>query len=287
MRPGDPGVVVGRPEPMSRNTVSSPSVGAVSSRRVAGTAATTHFPSTAAGYDGLASASADHGDDGPRHLLRGYGPGHPAGRRADTSAVFVNDGGPSTLAHLGGAVRRRVPRRTRRPRTWCRCRRPYRARGCVRRSRRLHDPPLAAPCHAPSGGAGAVHHSQHVHVDGPSDHCIRLFEDGTDRHYAGVVYPDRDGAESRFDVVEEGLDRRRVGDVEECAVKAEFLGGEGGRAGSRSPIATCAPAFRRAAAVAQPMPRAPPVTTATRPIGSIPLMCASLQVIERAALDLP
>ena len=102
----------------------------------------------------------------------------------------------------------------------------------------------------------------------PLRRALVLLEVAAELHDPGVVDEDVQRAELLLGLVDEALERVAVGDVEleRDRAAADLLGRPAAASRSRSPIATSRALARRArAAVALPMPRAPPVIAATWP----------------------
>ena len=114
-----------------------------------------------------------------------------------------------------------------------------------------------------------------VDVDHACGHCVGLLHERTYRHDPGVVDQHVERAEALLDLVQEVGEAGPVGDVERQTdgPAAEFSAVCSASSDSMSPIATRAPWAISAAAVARPIPRAPPVIATTFPAS------------ERGALD--
>ena len=131
----------------------------------------------------------------------------------------------------------------------------------------VDDVTRAARAHPAHRLLRAVDDAVEVDLELAGDGGVRLLLEGADGHDPRVVDEHVERAEAALDLVEEGGEARAVGDVDGRAsgAAAEPAARALGAAASTSPIATCAPSATSARASARPMPRPPPVTTATLP----------------------
>ena len=129
-------------------------------------------------------------------------------------------------------------------------------------------PPLPAGDHLARGGAGAQERAGHV----DRDDLVPVGERELDRwptdRNAGVVDQNVDAAGALRNLAEHRIDRRLARNVgaerQRPPACSDDLGDDvSDSASSRSAMTTVAPAEASVSAAARPMPRAPPVTTAT------------------------